>query len=123
MPRQIVQLGTIVFASYVLAHAQRMTIPEAVRQMKPRLGSDPYVTSRISELSPLPYDDAVRQADVIVHAKLTELGFARSARFVPAGFALRPPTRALAGARLGSARAVQGERTDFPSKLPYGTRR
>ena len=74
MSRQIVQLATIVFASYVFAHAQQMTIPEAVRQMKPRLGSDPYVTSRIRQLSPLPYDEAVRQADVIVHAKLTELG-------------------------------------------------
>src|SRR5579859_729845 len=63
----ILLLTAVVFVA--VPSTQRLTLPEAVRRMAP----GPYVTSRVREVSPLPFADAVRQSDMIVHGTLKKL--------------------------------------------------
>jgi hypothetical protein len=58
--------------------AQRLTIPEAVERIKPQLCREtpcaPYVTSRVRELAPWPFDRAVHDSDLIVHGSVKKIG-------------------------------------------------
>jgi hypothetical protein len=62
---------TVIFSifSATLASAQSPTIPEAVAAMRP----GPYVTSRITEIAPPPFEAIVKSADLIVHGSLKKL--------------------------------------------------
>ena len=60
----VILLAGVAFVA--VPSGQRLTIPEAVRRMAP----GPYVTSRIRELSPLPFGDMVHRSDMIVQGTL-----------------------------------------------------
>jgi len=49
-----------------------MTIPEAVRLQR-KNDDGPYIKSRIREVAPISFEDAVAQADLIVHGSLRKI--------------------------------------------------
>jgi hypothetical protein len=67
--RNLITVAAMMFVVVQVADAQRLTIPRAVERMKP----GPYVTSRVSEVSPTPFPEMVRQCDAIVHGTLKKI--------------------------------------------------
>ena len=97
---------TVIFAivSTAVSPAQTPTIPEAVAAMRP----GPYVTSRITEMAPPPFETIVKSADLIVHGSLKKLRTYLSAdqRTLYTDFEV-VPTNTIAGSAI-SANAKPG---------------